>query len=194
MQLIKEGQVTFDSDEATEAVNEAIENNDPIILDVYVSESITRSRRLHFFDEETTNAIDNKIGSNYKFAAYYEILIGVYVDGDYVGFITELSTPLPVTIPYPNGIPALGEGYQRVWKVIRYHNGQVDTLDAKQTANGISFENDKYSVFALVYEDIKINGSNNPPTGDNIILYISILILSIIGLIGTRQFLKKENN
>ena len=203
LQLIKAGKATYSDDVIKEAVNEALENNGSIIPDFYISESITKSRRLYFFDEETVNALDKKITNNYKFAAYYEIAVILYVNHRFDGFINEISTPISITIPYPNGVPEVSNGYQRVWKIIRYHEGKVDILDAEKTSNGISFENDKFSAFALVYEDIKVNDVddsqpktdeistaeekpnetdkfNNPKTSDSIMIWISILVISIL--------------
>ena len=124
---------------------------------------------------------------------------------------TPIDLPLSITVPYPNGIPSLDEGYQRVWKFVKYHDGKVDMLDANKADNGINVSNDKYSTFALIYEDIKINESktnneeanepqtkeeevNNPKTIDNIMLYILISFISIIGLVVVGLFLKKNFN
>ena len=192
IKMAKAGGVKYDSDETKDSVNIAIQDGVPFDFELYISESITKSLASDYFEKEIINALNDKIGNNYKFAAYYHIVLLVYVDGDMVGTITELNTPVSITIPYPNGVPALSEGYERVWKIYRYHEGKVDILDAKETDNGISFENDKFSAFVLAYEDIKKDEINNPQTGDNIMYYISMLGLSIIGLVGIKIYIKNK--
>lgn len=194
LEAIKAGGIEYSSDEAKDSVNAAIQDGIPVDFELYISESFTKSIAYHFIDEEILNALNNEIESNYRPVAYYNIAVAVYVNDIFVGYITELSTPLSITIPYPNGVPALSVGYKRIWKLIRYHDGEIDKLDVNQTDNGMSFENDKYSNFVLVYEDIKIDETNNPQTEDNIMLYISILALSIIGFMLMSLFLKKRKN
>ena len=134
-----------------------------------------------------------------------DIEIIAVIDGYYEGQISEIEEPIEITIPLPNGLPKINSGYERIWKVIRYHNGATDVLDAKLTENGISFMNDKYSEFALVYEDVKLNvpeentnveetiepevitkneevvEASNPKTGDSIMIWISLsMIISTI--------------
>ena len=179
LEAAKAGGVKYDSDETKEAVNNALQNGGYLDFDFYASESITKSLASYYFEDEDINALNSKIGKNYKFAAYYQVLIGVYTDS-YDGFVTELSTPVSITIPYPNGVPALKDGYKRVWKLFRYHNGKVDVLDVKKTENGMSFENDKFSVFALVYEDIKVKEDKNPATGDNIVIPTALLAIALV--------------
>ena len=84
-----------------------------------------------------------------------------------MGYVTGVSNPLSITIPYPNGVSNLSDGYQRVWKLLRYHRGDVDELDVSRTSDGFSIENDKYSAFALVYQDIKIDGDENSETNNS---------------------------
>ena len=165
-------------------------------------------------------------------------MIIAIIDGYYEGQISEIEEPIEVTIPIPNGLPKINSGYERIWKVIRHHNGVTDVLDAKLTENGISFMNDKYSEFALVYEDVKIeqpedtkiepiedtkqeelkpekseseevkpeiadnpskentndSDTNNPETGDSIILWISLALISTVSIIETKNIFRKEKN
>ena len=252
LEMIKDRQVKFDTDETKETVDEALENNDLIEVELWISESIAKTTWYCHFDEEIYNALNQAIGNNYKIAAYYNVAIIVYVDGHFIGFITEIPNQLSITVPFPNGVPNLSDGYQRVWKLMRYHNGEVIELDAQKTENGMTFDNDKYSYFALLYEDIKIDEPDEEPTetdepdeeptetdepgeeptetdepgeeppaadepseelpatdedgektqetdeidvpqtGDNIINYIFMLVLSFISFIGAGQFVVKQ--
>ena len=149
-------------------------------------------------------------------------MIIAFIDGYYEGQISEIEEPIEITIPLPNGLPKINNGYERTWKVIRNHNGATEVLDAKLTENGISFMNDKYSEFALVYEDVKLNvpeentnvvektnveetiepevitkneeivEASNPKTGDSIIIWFGLIIFSFFCLVFTIVVSKKK--
>lgn len=222
VQDIKDGKVKYDDEDTQDAIQEALENEKEINIEVAVSETISKNRVMSYFqDENIVNAINNKIDGNQKLGAYYTVNIIVYVDGYFVGCITELETPITVTIPHPNGLPQVKDGAERVWKVIRYHDGVAEVLDSEKTENGICYKSNKFSELASVYEDI--NGEetekeekeekdntedpqdthdiqdtdseektketdntsdvNNPKTGDTIIFYIVLGVVSVIVMI-----------
>ena len=183
----------FTAQETKDAIEQAIANGSVINVNIYISKTIhnsliTLNEYENTFDKNFIEVVNNKINESQKFGAYYEIIIEVYVDGYIAGFISELETPINITIPTPNGLPELKEGYQRVWKVVRDHDGTVEELNAKQTDDGICFTNDKFSGFATLYEDIgpedktevKTEETTNPKTGDEISTWIYIAIISIV--------------
>lgn len=73
-----------------------------------------------------------------------------------LGKVTELPKALKVVLRVD---PAnkVAEGYTRIWRVIRIHNGALDILDAAyDEANGIlTTESDKFSTFVPYYIDVK---------------------------------------
>ena len=222
LQAIKDGKVKYNDEETEEIVQEALENGKEVYVEFEVSETISKNQaRYYFIDEDAFSGINSKIGEGQKLGAYYIMGIIVYVDGDWVGYIAEIETPLSVTVPLPNGLPKLDENYERIWKVIRYHDGIAEVIDAKCTDNGISFENGKFSEFAAIYEDVKIEktgkakaeeqkleekaitdnttndenlgkSSSNPKTGDNIRVWISLMIISMLGVAVTTKFTKNR--
>ena len=54
----------------------------------------------------------------------------------------------------------------------------TDTTD--NTSNGIT-------------TGVEIKTSNSPKTGDNIVIYIAIMLVSILGVVGTIKFIKKKD-
>lgn len=52
----------------------------------------------------------------------------------------------------------------------------------------ITFKTKSFSNYAIAFK----NGNTNPATGDNIIFYIGLLILSIIGFVGIGIYIKKK--
>lgn len=203
VQAIKDGKVKYGSDEVKDAINNALDNGKKISVEVCVSEAVSKSNWVFFFDKSIIDSLNSKIESNKKFGAYYSVNILVFVDGRVAGSIVELEKPISVTIPMPNGLPKLNKGYKREWKVIRYHNSNIQVLDAKQTKDGINFESDKFSAFALVYEDVldneditneinNINKTSNPNTSDNIMFWVFLTSFSIMGIAGIIIIEKKR--
>ena len=220
LKAIKEGTVKFRDEETKGIVQEALENEQEISIEIYVSEAISKNRSASFYEDDVLNDINSKITEGQNFGAYYTVCILVYVDGDYAGPIEELENPISITIPTTNGLPNVSQGNKRVWKVIRYHNGATTVIDAKETADGISFMNDKFSDFGLVYEDVEETNEptgesneptetdettdageknkleetvNNPKTGDNIRIYIGLMIVTMLGLVVTIKVAKKKS-
>ena len=74
-----------------------------------------------------------------------------------------------------------------------------EELDTTVSGESLSFISDKFSTYAITYEDIKntetlanvSKGINTPATGDNIVLYIAIFTIATIGLVVTIKKLKK---
>lgn len=217
LQEIKAGKVKykdvldFTAEGTKEAVQNALNNGDEINVDIYVSETLHESLMGYYFDEDETSGFKNKIGENQKLVTYYYVEIEIFVNGYIVGYISSLEIPIQVTVPFPNGVPKVSDGYQRIWKIIREHEGIIDILDAEKTENGISFESDKFSAYAAIYEDEKIENesqeeivptnedektenknTNNPQTGDDIMLYISMLLISIIGFVGIGIYIRNR--
>ena len=148
---------------------------------------MTKSQ-IYFYSEDFAK-IDENIGEGYSLGAYYYVDILVFVDGYLIGEISEIDEPISITIPYPNGLPPVQNGYKRVWKILRDHNGVVDMLDGERTNDGISFINDKYSSFASVYYDEKVEETSeivNPSTGDTVYTYIGFAIISVLIFICVR--------
>lgn len=48
--------------------------------------------------------------------------------------------------------------------------------------------------FYAKWEEIKVENINNPQTGDNILFFITILVVSLFGIITTTKFIKKLQN
>lgn len=222
LKALKEGKLKCKEEGFLTTLQNALANGQNISFEIFVSETIHKTTASHWFDDDKINSLNSKIKENQYFGAYYEIVIIAVIDGYYEGQISEIEEPIEITIPLPNGLPKINSGYERIWKVIRYHNGATDVLDAKLTENGISFMNDKYSEFALVYEDVKLNvpeentnveektnveetiepevitkneevvEASNPKTGDSIMIWISLMVVSMLGIAGTVKFVKKS--
>lgn len=89
-------------------------------------------------------------------AKYYNIDVELInaTQGKKIGRLTELGDEIVITVSLPENMPAVSEGYERSYKMIRYHNGVADVLDAADNGDGtISFKSRLFSTYVLVYND-----------------------------------------
>ena len=91
-----------------------------------------------------------------------DIDIAVIVNGETVGELTQLPDPIKVVVPADAlDFDTLKTGYKRSISVLRFHDNKVDKLSATLESDGsVSFESDKFSTYAVVYED-----TSKTPTG-----------------------------
>lgn len=139
--------------------------------------------------EETKNNMLSKI-KNGTIANCFDITINV-IDKDtdkVIGNITELNNKISLSILMPDDLKA-SEGYFRKYYILREHNGIIDIIEPtlSKDKTTLTFKTDKFSTYALAYEDIKNTEIENPDTKDNlkenIILMSTFFSISIIGII-----------
>ncbi len=88
----------------------------------------------------------------------------------------------------PSTLEKNKEDVYREYYVLRYHNGEVSVIKTLTDDNKtIHFESDKFSSYALVYQDTVV-----PQTYDNLNTFVIINSLSLISLIGLGYILKKN--
>lgn len=89
---------------------------------------------------------------------YYDIALVVKDEQDDIAaYISEAGAAREVKIELPDGVvlPEVADGYERVFYVIRDHNGEKTILDATDNGDGtFTFYSDKFSTFALAYYDV----------------------------------------
>lgn len=89
---------------------------------------------------------------------YYDIDIRLLAIKDnnatMLGNITELASPLTITLTLPEDLEEVVEGYTRTYYLVRVHDGETTLIKATDNGDGtISFDSDKFSTYAVVYED-----------------------------------------
>ena len=76
-----------------------------------------------------------------------------------MGDIKEVTSPLTYSIRIPEDM--IKEG--RSFHIVRIHNNKAEILPIRQSENIISFDTDKFSTYALVYEDKKVEDAGTVP-------------------------------
>lgn len=191
-----------DSDEII--IAKESELTEKTITDVITEEEVKE-------DADKVNAAVKEISDSATVAAYYDInLYKAYKDTLVGDNIPEPGKAFTITVDIPTSLVDVKEGFFRKYFIIRVHDGVAERLDVKDNGDGtISFDTDKFSTYALVYEDLvktvakedipalTISSENDvevPQTYDNGVVSIVIGMLSLICLSVTLFNLKKENN
>lgn len=119
-----------------------------------------------------------------KVVSFFDITLIVKnnVTGETLGTLTSLDNKIKFNMVLPEELTKVAEGYTRKYYVVRYHDGKSEIISASVDGNVLSFESDKFSTYALAYEDVKDEVIVNPPTGDKIVLDLVVGIVSVAGL------------
>lgn len=152
--------------------------------------------------EEVSKLINEALGDKYKAAIYYELLYGDLINNNFVlgtEITDKLDEKVKVTLDIPETIEKLKEGYTRNYSVIRIHGNDDKTfessiLPATEKDGKVIFETDRFSTYVLAYEDVKIEEkTENPKTGDNMLMYFVVSFISIVGLMLTTLKITKKS-
>ena len=134
-----------------------------------VSESISREEKA---------IINEKIDDKETLAMYLDVSLFKQIEGEEASKIEETTGNIKVSLKVPENLKSNNPSKIRKYYILRLHNGVVDKLETELNGDILSFETDKFSTYALTYEDV-----DNPKTGDSILTYVVLSIISLIGLI-----------
>ena len=188
-------QIKVDSNEVNKILIDAINKTNEVDItkkDVNVA--------LNIKDFEPNEEVKNKMAEKIKngtIADYFDIRINI-IDkstNNVIGNLTELESKIALSILIPDKLKP-SAGYTRKYYILRDHNGIIDIIETKISEDNkmLTFETDKFSTYALVYEDIKNAETEvpkdeieNPATLDklkyDILLMSSFAIVAISGII-----------
>lgn len=137
-----------------------------------------------------------------KVVSFFDITLNVKnnITGETLGTLNVLNNKIKFNMALPEDITKVSEGYTRKYFIVRYHDGKSEMLPTTLEGNIITFESDKFSTYALVYEDIKNEIENiedkteieNPSTLDSIVIDLLVGSTSVIGLILVAKSIAKR--
>lgn len=188
------------SSELIDAIKAKVEAGNKISTEI-VATIVTEDK----VDAGAAAEIKKNLGENGKLAQYLDLTVtikSVSADGTEkeLGTLKKLDKEITFTIVIPKNLVQDG----RVFFVLRNHDGKVDKLSLVKNADGsFSFKTDRFSTYALAYEDVKTtttdttaSGTNNiaPKTADNsnIILYGAAAVMAavVLAISKKRNFVK----
>ena len=131
--------------------------------------------------------INEKISNKETLAMYLDVSLFKQIEGQEATKIEETNGNIKVSLKVPENLKNNNPSKIRKYYILRLHNGVVDKLETELNGDILSFETDKFSTYALTYEDV-----DNPKTGDSILTYVILSIISLIGLIIYKKAGKKS--
>ncbi|MBE5888033.1 MAG: hypothetical protein E7283_04265 [Lachnospiraceae bacterium] len=121
--------------------------------------------------------IEDKVEENVQIGIYLDVNMFKQIGNNEAVKIPELKETITIQFTVPDELLVLDGSKNRVYNIVRVHDGVATILDAKFDAETktISFETDCFSTYALVYIDEPITG-----TGD--LTSSAWLAFTVIGL------------
>ena len=103
--------------------------------------------------------------------------------------VTETAAGVVVKLDIPESLKNTDSSVERKYTVVRVHDGVAEALETSCENGVITFTTDKFSTYAICYEDVAATGNgqssdNTINTGDvyNIALYVLFAVVSCAGL------------
>lgn len=151
-------------------------------------------------DKDVVETMKEEAGKT-TIAEFFDIniLVKNVLDNSSLGNITELTEEIELMILLPEKLKNSEEETTRKYYVVRHHvvdgKEEVKLIDAEVSEDGnyLVFKTDKFSTYALAYEDVAAT-PNTPQTGDSIGLYIILGFISVAVIGLSLNSLKKRKS
>lgn len=139
--------------------------------------------------KEVDELLKDKDG-DVKIAKFFDVSLLIKANGQKIGELTELGEAIEFTIQLPEDLQVTSEGTERVFYIVREHNGEYELIEATLSEDGkyLTFSSDKFSFYTLAYVDVAskvvAEKDDTPKTGDIVLEVCSALaIISVVGII-----------
>lgn len=139
-------------DQTKAAIKEAVEQDKPITI-VIKTETLAPSQ-VDADDAAKTEAV---AGAGAEVAQYLDISMILQADGREIGTLNRLVGSITVQVAIPADLLA----DDRVFYVVRVHDGVAEKLDTVVQDGVASFETDRFSTYALLYESTSLPGDSD---------------------------------
>lgn len=162
----------------SEIANLLLEANTDPIVEILISEESSVS-------DSVTSEMEKLIGDG-KILTYFNISVLLTIE-DVEKNLENLTEKIELSIKLPDDFINYDDKITREYYVIREHDGVVEKLSTTLSGDTLSFSTDKFSTYALAYED-----TVNPDTSDNILMYVAIAGLSLAAVLVILKLRKKN--
>ena len=144
--------------------------------------------------KEAMATIKEKAGKA-TIAHFFDVTVAVKNSntGDEIATIPSLAKEIELMVLLPESLKNTDKDVNRKFFVIREHDGKVEIIDAQLSEDGkyLVFKSDKFSTYALAYEDVA-KVVTNPPTYDGISTYLILGAVSLIGLAAISLYVRNK--
>ena len=128
-----------------------------------------------------------------EIAGYLNIDVLLQTGDEELGKVTKLPEAIKITVDVDKSLGIVPANTTRKYFVVRLHEGEdPELIEAEYKDGKLSFKTDRFSQYAYGYTDTKTEDANIPKTGDNIALYMVLLVTSCLGIAGTIALSKRR--
>lgn len=143
-------------------------------LDVLLSAS-DAANSVSDTDRQAAEAVLN--GTGYTAGSYLNVDLLKQINGEEVGKITELNSPITLVFIIPEEL----RKENRVFGIVRIHEGEAKFFeDTDNDPDTITIVTDRFSTYIIVYKDLDSPASDNPGTGAATPIAITGLACAVI--------------
>ena len=130
--------------------------------------------------EEDKKLIETEIEDK-EVAIYLDITLFKQVGEREPKKVPNINGLVTITFQVPSNLVNTDSSVARKYQIVRVHEGEVSIIDAvyDEITGEISFETDKFSTYALIYEDVAVK---NPQTGDATATWPWLLLMMGFGM------------
>ncbi len=174
--IISKGTDSVYTDEKTvQNINDAIASGETITVNPTVEEINTANPQA----SEDIKAIEKELkqitqenNSVTEVAMYLDLSVLVKTPTTPLGNITVLPKPLTFTVVLPNAVAENAK--DKDVYVLRMHEGKVDKIKAALTDNVITFETDRFSTYAVVFEEKTVTPAPTPEGSTHEVIFVDM--------------------
>lgn len=170
----------------TEEEKKEIENGSTVSVSMEVKDvtaTVSESDKKHVEDKV------KEVLNNGVVGAYLDLTLLKKVGSLKEVSVTETAAGVVVKLDIPESLKNTDSSVERKYTVVRIHDGVAEALETSCENGVITFTTDKFSTYAICYEDVAATGNgqssdNTINTGDvyNIALYVLFAVVSCAGL------------
>ena len=119
--------------------------------------------------------VEDKVDENVQIGIYLDVNMFKQIGNNEAVKIPELKETITIQFTVPDELLVLDGSKNRVYNIVRVHDGVATILDTKFDAKTktISFETDCFSTYALVYSDKPITGTGDLTSSVWLILVVA---------------------
>ena len=169
----------------TEEEKQLVENGMKLNIEMNVEDITER------ISTEEKKLVEENLGK-FKIGACMDITITKKIGDLDAVKITKTNGAITISIVVPEELQNVDVSMERMYKMMRIHEGQVDILDVvfdKETGV-LTFETDAFSTYVLVYEDLPIlesdvaitDGVTSSPSKDYAVWMYVIIVFAIVAI------------
>ncbi len=154
---IIEGAKNFTDEKIAAEVVKAAKDGKTITVVADIKEANTNDATVKTDAEKIKKELE-KSQNTATVAMYLDLSLIIKADETSIGNITNLDKPVKFTVVVPENLVKEGRNFY----ILRVHNGVVEKIEPDQENNILTFSTDKFSTYAVIYEDKKVDDVVTP--------------------------------